>query len=142
MSSRLTMAREGSLFCADGYSLSWPEHGVREVIDVPEEKRSQRLRRVVFEGKVIETDLLVTARPGSEPVRPRLLQGEEARRHFSEPAGPVVRVVSEPAVIVPVVEVNEYLTSTSSLGEATAQVAVATKAPAVAKPRGRPKKTA
>lgn len=97
MSSRLTMAREGTLIVADGISLSWPEHGEREVIDLPAEERGPRIRRAVFEGKVIETDLPATTTGPLMPA-PRLLQGEEARRHFAEPAGPIVRVVVAPAI--------------------------------------------
>jgi hypothetical protein len=89
------MAREGSLVAFENVSLSWPKGGLREVIDLPEGKRGPRLKRAVFEGKVIETDLPVTAI--ADGPAPRLLQGEEARRHFEEPAGPTVRVVSQPS---------------------------------------------
>ena len=102
MSSRLTMAREGSLVAFENVSLSWPMGGIREVIDLPEDKRGPRLKRNIFDGRVIETDLPVTA-PGDAPA-PRLLQGEEALRHFEEPAGPTVRVVAQVVAQEPVAE--------------------------------------
>ena len=97
MSSRLTMAHEGHLIAFENIALSWPMGGIREVIDIPEDKRGPRLKKCIFDGRVIETDLPLTAT--EDAPAPRLLQGEEARRHFEEPAGPTIRVIDEPAEI-------------------------------------------
>jgi len=91
VSNRLAMAREGSQYTdsVNGFSLSWPHGGIREVVELSPDKRPQSVRLRIANGSIVETDLAVTG--AAEPVAEyRLLTGEEARRHKAVPAGRVV----------------------------------------------------
>lgn len=100
MSDNIAMGKPGTQFSGDGISLSWPEQrngepGLREVIEVPPGKRSGRVRRMIVDGAIVETDLPVTpVVPTGLAVR-EIFEGgsREALRRMREPAGPVIRKV-------------------------------------------------
>lgn len=96
----LAMRQPGTQFSADGLDLSWPIGGEREVVAWPDENMTLRIRRRIAEGQISITDDAPTKSVANTAREYRLLTGEEARKHFLEPAGPVTRVVYEPGVEV------------------------------------------
>jgi hypothetical protein len=95
----LAMRQPGKQFSGDGLNLSWPLGGEREIVEVSDEQlaASLRIRRRIAEGQIVITDEKANKVPGEGEREYRLLTGEEARKHFEEPAGPVTRVVYSPA---------------------------------------------
>lgn len=101
MSDFLAMGREASQFSADGISVSWPQGGRREVVEMPPGRRSMRIKRMVTEGFLVEVDGPATKLPnkvtGDEriPYEDRLMAGNSprARESLAQAAGPVVRKV-------------------------------------------------
>lgn len=93
----LAMRQPGSQFSKDGLDLSWPLGGEREIVDWPEEKMTLEIRRRIAEGNIVITNEKANTVPGEGERVYRLLTGDEARKHFDEPAGPVTRVVYHPA---------------------------------------------
>lgn len=93
----LAMRQPGTQFSGDGLSLSWPLGGEREVVAVPDDMMSLRIRRRVAEGQISIVDDAPTQKADADAREYRLLTGEEARAHFDEPAGPVTRIVYHPA---------------------------------------------
>jgi hypothetical protein len=93
----LAMRRPGTQFSADGLDLAWPLGGEREVVAVPDENLTIRIRRRIAEGSIQIVDDKPTKEVDNQARVYRLLTGEEARKHFEEPAGPVTRVVYHPA---------------------------------------------
>lgn len=92
----LAMRQPGTLFVGDGVDLSWPIGGDREVIAVDEDKMSLRIRRQIAEGHIAIVDDKPTKKAEGDAREYKLLTGEEARKVFDEPAGPVTRVIYEP----------------------------------------------
>lgn len=92
----LAMRSPATQFSADDLELSWPLGGEREVVAVPEEKLTLRIKRRIAEGHIVITDDKPTKKAAEARVY-RLLTGEEARKKMAEPAGPVTRVVYHPA---------------------------------------------
>lgn len=93
----LAMRLPATQFSADGLDLAWPLGGEREVVAVPDEKLTLRIRRRIAEGNIVITDDAPTKEIDNQAREYRLLTGEEARKHMAEPAGPVTRVVYHPA---------------------------------------------
>lgn len=91
------MRQPGSQFSGDGIDLSWPIGGEREVLAVPDEDMTLRIRRRIAEGQIVITDDKPTGTADSGAREYKLLTGEEARKRMAEPAGPVTRVVYHPA---------------------------------------------
>jgi hypothetical protein len=95
MGDRLAMAKQGHHYTETdtGLSFSWPWGGERDVVEIPDEKRSRRLQRRILEGTIVEVDLPVTASPDQYPGFTgggRILTREEAKRALEEtPEGPI-----------------------------------------------------
>lgn len=90
--ARLAMRRPGTQFSGDGLSLSWPLGGEREVIEFSG-VRTPRITQRIAQGQIVEVQDPITPKPDEETRTYRLLTGEEARAHKSEPPGPVTRFV-------------------------------------------------
>lgn len=93
----LSMRLPGTQFSADGLDIAWPLGGQREVVAVPDDRVSLRIKRRIAEGNIAIVDDTPTREIDTQAREYRLLTGEEARAHMAEPAGPVTRVVYHPA---------------------------------------------
>lgn len=118
----LAMRQPASQFSSDGVDLSWPLGGEREVVAVPDEKMTLRIKRRVAEGQIVIVDDKPTKSAGEGEREYRLLTGEDARKHMAEPAGPVTRIVYAPAVAddqrMRQLEVHSVLTDSERYQEA------------------------
>jgi hypothetical protein len=94
----LAMREPGHQFSGDGLDLSWPQSGEREIVAWPEEKMTLRIKRRIAEGQIVITNDKPTKSAEGTARTYTLLTGEDARKRMAEPAGPVTRVVYEPAV--------------------------------------------
>lgn len=94
----LAMRQPGSQFTEGVTAISWPIGGEREVVAVPDEDMTLRIRRRIAEGQIVITDDKPTTSADTDAREYKLLTGEEARKRIAEPAGPVTRVVYRPAV--------------------------------------------
>lgn len=93
----LAMRQPGSQFSGDGIELSWPIGGEREVLAVPDEDMTLRIRQRIAEGSISITDDKPTKSAETDAREYKLFTGEEARKRMAEPAGPVTRVVYRPS---------------------------------------------
>ena len=91
------MRQPATQFSADGLDLSWPLGGEREVVAVPEDALTLRIRLRIAEGHIVIVNDEATKKIDEGVPANRLMTGEDARKHMAEPAGPVTRIVYAPA---------------------------------------------
>lgn len=144
----LAMRQPGSQFSGDGIDLSWPIGGEREVLAVPDEDMTLRIRRRIAEGQIVITDDKPTKSADTDAREYKLLTGEEARKRMAEPAGPVTRVVYHPATPADEREFNLEVQSVEGESEifkksqAEAAAAAEEKSAAIAKAQAEAEKAA
>jgi hypothetical protein len=98
---KLAMAEQGHQYSRDGFSLSWPFGGVREVVEVDEAWLEGRddLNQRIANKQIARVDLKVTPVIEEEFVAGKLYEGGSpaALEVFEQPAGPVTTQVFDRA---------------------------------------------